>query len=72
MNVRINYRLERNENIICETKSLYVLVALLIAVSVYCYMIQYKVKRKTLYVTNNKFKTFCINNVLIIYYKIGE
>ena len=72
MNVCINYRLERNENIICETKSLYVLVALLIAVSVYCYMIQYKVKRKTWYVTNNKFKTFCITNVLIIYYKIGE
>ena len=60
MNVRINYRLERNENIICETKSLYVLVALLIAVSVYCYMIQYKVKRKTLYVTNNKFKIFLL------------
>ena len=58
MNVCINYRLERNENIICETKSLYVLVALLIAVSVYCYMIQYKVKIKTWYVTNNKFKTF--------------
>ena len=47
MNVCINYRLERNENIKCETKSLYVLLALLIAVSVYCYMIQYNTSQIT-------------------------
>ena len=47
MNVCINYRLERNENIICETKSLYVLLALLIVASVYCYMIQYNTSQIT-------------------------
>ena len=59
MNVCINYRLERNKNIICETKSFYILPALLIAVSIYCYMMKYKTKQKhvlSFYVTNNELK----------------
>ena len=47
MNVCRNYRLERNKNIICETKYFYILFALLIGVSIYCYLIKYK-KKKTL------------------------
>ena len=42
-------------------------IALLIAVSIYCYLIKYKIKQKHLlpcYNTNNKFKKFCINNTL--------
>ena len=42
-------------------------VTLLIAVSIYCYLIKYKAKQKHLqsyYVTNNKPKRFCINNIL--------
>ena len=67
MNVRIDYRLKRNKNIICETKGFYILLALLIAVSIYCYLIKYKAKQKHLlpfYVTNNKLKTFCVNDIL--------
>ena len=58
----INCRLKRNKNIICETKSFYILlafllitIALLIAVSIYCYLIKYKSKQKHLlpfYITN--------------------
>ena len=59
MNVCINYRLEKNKNIICETKSFYILLALLIAVSIYCYVIKYETKQKhvlSFYVTNNELK----------------
>ena len=52
--------------IICKTKSFYILlafllitIALLIAVSIYCYLIKYKAKQKHLllfYVTNNELK----------------
>ena len=62
------------KNVICETKSFYIslaflliTVALLIAVSIYCYLIKHKVKQKRLlpfYVTKNEFKNFCINDML--------
>ena len=58
----------------CKTRNVYILVAfllitiaLLIAVSIYCYLIKYQVKQKCLlpfHNSNNKFKKFCINNVL--------
>ena len=67
MNVCINYRLERNKDIICETTLFYILFALSIAVSIYCYLIKFKAKQKHLlpfYVTNNELKKFCINNTL--------
>ena len=54
------------KNIICETKAFYILlafllitVALLIVVSIYCYLIKYKAKQKHLlpfYVTKNELK----------------
>ena len=54
------------KNIICETKSFYILLAfllittaLMIAVSIYSYLIKYKAKQKYLlpfYVTNNELK----------------
>ena len=54
------------KNIICETKILYILlafllitIAMLIAVSIYYYLIKYNAKQKHLlpfYVTNNKLK----------------
>ena len=66
MNFCINSRRKRSKNIICEAKGLYILltyllinIALLIAVSTYCYLIKYKAKEKHLlpfYVTNNKLK----------------
>ena len=64
MNVCINYRCKRNKNIICETfyillAFLLIRIALLIAVSIYCYLIKYKAKQKHLlsfYVTNNELK----------------
>ena len=66
MNVCINYRCKRNKNIICETKCFYIIlafllitIALLITVSIYCYLIKYKAKQKhllTFFVTNNKLK----------------
>ena len=59
MNVCINYRLEINKNIISETKIFYILLALLIAVNIYCCLIKYKAKQKhllTLYVTNSELK----------------
>ena len=59
------------KNIICKTKSFYILLAfllitfvLLVAVSIYCYLIKYRGKQKHLlpyFVTNNKLKTFCTN-----------
>ena len=55
---------DEETNIICERKKLYILlpfllitVALLIAVSIYCYLIKYKAKQKHLlpfYFTNSK------------------
>ena len=39
----------------------------IIAISIYCYVIKYKANQKHLlpfYVTNNKFKKFCINNTI--------
>ena len=66
MNFCINSRRKRSKNINCEAKGLYILltyllinIALLIAVSTYCYLIKYKAKEKHLlpfYVTNNKLK----------------
>ena len=66
INICINYRRERNKNIICKTKSFYnllafllVTIASLIAIRIYCYLIKYEAKQKHLlpfYVTNNKFK----------------
>ena len=54
------------KNIICGTKNFYILlafllitIALLIAVSIYCYLIKYKVRQKhslPFYVTNNALK----------------
>ena len=54
------------KNIICETKRVYIFLAfssvtivLLIAVSIYCYLIKYKANKKHLlpfYVTNNELK----------------
>ena len=54
------------KNVICKTKNFYILlafllitIALLIPVSIYCYLIKYKAKQKHLlpfYVTNNKLK----------------
>ena len=66
MNVCINYRRERNKNIICEIKGFYILpafllitIALLTTISICCYLIKCKAKQKHLlpfYVTNNKLK----------------
>ena len=66
MSACINYRRKTNKNIVCETKSFYILlafllitIALLIAVSVYCYLIKHKAKQKYLlpfYITNNEIK----------------
>ena len=63
------------KNVICKTKSMYILLAfllititLLITFSIYCYLTKYKSKQKYLlpyYVTNNKQKKFCINNILM-------
>ena len=76
-NVCINYRskcgqLNRNKNIICETRSFYVLlafllitIALLIAVSISWYLIKYKAKQKDNDVTNSKLKKVLC---LIIYF----
>ena len=65
-NVSINYRRERKKYIICQTKSFYILltillftIALLIVLSIYWYLIKYKAKRKHLspfYITNNRLK----------------
>ena len=54
------------KNAICKTKNFYILldfslitIALLIAVSIYCYLIRYKAKQKHLlpfYVRNNELK----------------
>ena len=62
------------KNAICKKKNLYILlafllitIALLIAVSIHCYLIKYKAKRKHLlpfYITNNQLKEVCINNIL--------
>ena len=67
MNVCINYRCERRgaANLNDETKSFYILlvfllttIELLIAVSIYCYLIKYKEIKHLLpfYVTNNELK----------------
>ena len=58
----------------CKTKKFYILLAflvitivLLIAVTIYCYLIKYKEKQKHLlphYITINKLKEFCINKIL--------
>ena len=65
------------KNIICETKSFYILLAfllititLLIAVSIYYYLIKYKTKQKhllTFYVTNNKLKEvlYCYSDTIM-------
>ena len=43
------------------------MLAQIIAISIYCYLIKYKAKQKHLlpfYVGNNELKQFCINNIL--------
>ena len=71
------------KNTTCKTKSFYIQIvfsltklALLIAASIYCYVLKYKEKQKLLlpfYVTNNEVKKvlITIKNILIIYYKNG-
>ena len=61
-------------NAICKTRSLYILraflliaIALLIAVSIYCYLIKYKAKQKQLlpfYITNKELKEVFITHIL--------
>ena len=75
MKVCINFRHPRNKNIICETKSFYILLAfllntivLLVAVSIYCYLIKYKAKKTILRQKQRVKRSF----VLIVYYKNGE
>ena len=61
------------EKVACKTQNFYILlsfllitIALLIAVSIYCYLIEYRVKQKHLlpfHVTNNELKELCINNI---------
>ena len=61
------------KNVICKTKNIYILLAflliiivLLILVGTYCYLIKYKSKQIYLlpcYITNNKLKKFCVNNI---------
>ena len=62
-----------DKNAICETKNFSILlalllitIALLIAVSIYCCLIKDKAKKHLLlfHETNNKFKKFCIINIL--------
>ena len=63
----INYRPERNRTFLYFTYFLSITIALLIAVSIYFYMVKYKAKRKHLfpfYVRNNK--------LIVIYYKNGK
>ena len=60
-------------NVICKTKNIYIslallliIIVLLILVGTYCYLIKYKAKQKCLlpcYITNNKLKKFCVNNI---------
>ena len=59
------------KNIICKTQNFYILlafllitIALLIAVSIYCYLIKYQRKHLLLcHNTNNKLDTFCIDSI---------
>ena len=61
------------KNIICKTQSFYIIltfllitITLLIAVSIYCYLIKYQTKQKQLlsfHDTNNKLNKFCINSI---------
>ena len=58
------------KNATCKTKNvafLLITITLLIAASIYSYLIKYKTEQKHLlpcYITNNKFKKFCINNII--------
>ena len=62
------------KNAICKTKDFYILLAfllftivLLIAVSIYSYLIKYKAQQKHLlpfYIISSKLKKFCINIIL--------
>ena len=61
------------KKVTCKTKKFYIplaflliTIALLIAVSIYCYLMKYQVKQKHLlpfHVTNNKLKEFNIYNI---------
>ena len=61
------------KNVICKRKKLYILlafllltIALLIAVSIYYYLIKYQAKQKHLFplhITNNKLKELYIDNI---------
>ena len=47
---------------------LLITIALLITISIYCYLIKYWAKQKHLFPfhdTNNKLKKFCVNNILL-------
>ena len=62
------------KNAVCKTKIFYtffdfllITTALLIAVSIYYYLMKYKAKQKHLlpcYITKKQIKTFCFNNIL--------
>ena len=57
----------------CDTQNFYILlaflliaIALLITVSIYCYLIKYRVKQKhslPFHVKSDKLKEFCIDNI---------
>ena len=61
------------KNVDCKTQNFYILlsfflinIALLIAVTIYCYLIQYRAKQKYLlpfHDTNNELNKLCINNI---------
>ena len=55
------------KNIICKTQSFYILItitSLLIAVSMYCYLIKYRVKQKHLLPFHDtKLKQFCVGSI---------
>ena len=57
MTVCINYKLKRDKNKISETKRFYILLILLIAVSIYCYLIKYKVRKYLIYDISYKTST---------------
>ena len=61
------------KKVVCKTKNFYILlafllisIALLISVSIYCYVIKYRAKQKHLlpfHVTDGKLKKFCTYNM---------
>ena len=61
------------KNITCKTQNFYILfpfllitITLLIAASIYCYLMKYQAKQKqllTFHDINNKFKKLCMDNI---------